>query len=328
MNRYEPKWARCYCAVTVTAAAAVASAGVAAYGAYSQSEAQKDAASAAQSAAGADPSKTYGKPVKLPDYQDNVVADPKTGTLGRDIWEDFNDSLPAIFEVSNSVNARNIRMRDRLSGGTWKNNLQQQGQNIASMLEGEIPADVQDQINRYVAERTGGAFDPSVPGGYAGGMSQMGTSLARSLGLTSLDIMDKGMSYAPQWEQMIDAFTYKPTDAIRDAGTFLSAAQLQLQRDNAQYESGVNKALAESRPDPRVAGAINDNLRLDTVQSQADANRMKAMSGLITAGAGGATNLYNSFAQPNVTNAAVPNVVSTPSGAPYAYKGTTGFYKV
>lgn len=317
--------ARQYCAVTVTAAAAVASAGVAAYGAYSQSEAQKDAASAAQSAAGANPDATYGKPVKLPDYVDNVVADPKTGSYGRDIWEDFNDSLPAIFDISNSINARGINMRNRLAGGKqWTNALRQQGENINDMLQGEIPSDVQDQINRYVAERTGGAFDPSVPGGYAGGMSQMGTSLARSLGLTSLDIMDKGMSYAPQWEQMIDAFTYKPQDAMRDAGTFLSAAQIQLQRDQAQYESGVNKALAESRPDPRVAGAINDNLRLDTAQSQADANRMKAMSGLITAGAGGATNLYNSFQQPAVTGAAVPNVV----GSGYAYKPNSGFYKV
>lgn len=321
--------ARQYCALVATAVAGVAAAGVSAYSSYSQGKAQEKAAGAAMDAASADPAGAYGSKVKMPQYKDNVGDDIISPSYGTQVWEDFNDSLPLIFEISNSMNARNINMRNKVAGGkNWSNAIRQQGENINSMLDGEIPTDVQDQINRYVAESVGGGFDPSAPGGYGGGISQMGSSLARSLGLTSMDIMDKGMSYAPQWEQMVDQFTYKPQDVMRDVQPFMTAAQIQLQRDQNMYEGQVNSAIAEGAPNPQVAGMINDRLRMDTATAQSKANQMQAISGMISAGAGGATSIYNSFQQPSMAGAAVPNVVKTPTGANYAYKAQNGFYKV
>lgn len=283
---------KCYCAATVTAVAAVAAAGTAAYSAHQQAKAQKDAAAQAQGALGADPAATYGSKVEIPNRVDNIGT-PQG--YGQQLFGDFQASIPSITSAASQINAYALRQRDRVSGGTFRDNLEQQGSNIQSFLSGEIPQDVQGFINRYVAERSGGAFDPSVPGGYGGGLSQSGSGLARSLGLTSLDIMDKGMSYAPTWEQLVDQFTYKPTNALADAGTFLNAAQLQLARDNATYDAAVTKATGDAAPNPQVAGAVNDNLRLDTLKSTASANEMKALSGLITAGVGGLTNIYNSL---------------------------------
>lgn len=301
---------RCYCAATVTAVAAVAAAGTAAYGAYSQSKAQGDAADQAQAALDADKEATYGKKVKLPAWEDDLGD--RSYTLG--MFDDFQESLPLLYDISRRINTRSNNERNRTSGGTFKSNLAAQGSNIESMLAGEIPEDVADSINRTIAERFGGSFDPSKPGGFAGGISQTGSALGRSLGLTSLDIMEKGMSFAPEWERLVDSFTYTPGKAIADAGTFLSAAQLQLSRDNAEYQAGVNSAIAEGKPVPSIAGSVNDKLRLDTIGSTADANKQKALAGLITAGAGGATSIYNSLKTSPTTTMSASNAsaVGTP----------------
>jgi hypothetical protein len=63
--------------------------------------------------------------------------------------------------------------------------------NINSMLSGEIPKDVQDQIQRNGAAKALG-------GGYAGsGMNR--NLVARDLGLTSLDLTQRGLNSAQSW---------------------------------------------------------------------------------------------------------------------------------
>lgn len=63
--------------------------------------------------------------------------------------------------------------------------------NILSQLRGEIPQDVQDQIMRSSAFK-------SLRGGYGGGgMSSAVT--ARDLGLTDLDLTNKGLDSATKW---------------------------------------------------------------------------------------------------------------------------------
>src|SRR6266481_5700889 len=65
------------------------------------------------------------------------------------------------------------------------------GGNITSMLKGEIPQDVQDQITNSVAGRNLGL-------GTAG--SGFGRDLvARDLGITSLNLTEKGLSSAESW---------------------------------------------------------------------------------------------------------------------------------
>lgn len=66
---------------------------------------------------------------------------------------------------------------------------------LDSWLAGEVPKDVQDAIQRSAAAR-------SLSGGYGG--SGMGRNLfARDLGLTSLDMINRGMDYAPRFASSI-----------------------------------------------------------------------------------------------------------------------------
>lgn len=283
---------RCNCAAIATAAVAV---GTAAYGAYSQNKqanAQEEQARQAQEQLQKNKEGAYGSKVVLPDYQDRVVNP----------LQNFQQSLPMITAIGGRMNQAAINQRNKLAGGQlWQQNIQQAGRNVQQMMGGNIPADVQDRINRYVAERGGGAYDPTQPGGYGGGLSQVGGDMARSLGKTSYDIMTQGMSYAPGWAQMVDQFTYKPQDVLRDTQTFQNEAQLQLQRDQNLYQSQANQAFARAQADPQVAGFMNDQLRLQGIQQQAEANKARAMEGLITAGGQALTagaDLYSRYNAP------------------------------
>lgn len=289
-------------AVTVGALAAVAAVGVSAYGMQQQSKAQKEAAAMA---AGADKEGLYGSKTKFGEYDDSLGD----GSITEGMWEGFNDSLPLMFEATNSMNAQGITQRNKTAGGRkFTNVLRKEGSNIESMLNGEIPTDVADSITRTIAERMGGTFNPSVPGGYAGGISQTGSALSRSLGLTSVDIMKTGHGFASDWTKRVDAFTYKPSNAVQDSGAFLSAAQIQLNRDKQRYEAENNIAIADSQPDPQVVGSVNDNMRGAVLQGQAQANEARALSGLITAGAGAANTIYKANATPTArTNPYQPN---------------------
>lgn len=311
-------------AATVGALAAVASVGVSAYGKHQQAKSQKEAAAMA---AQAQKEGLYGSKTELGQFNDSLGPDSITGSM----WEGFNDSLPLMFEATNSMNAQGITQRNKTAGGRqFTDVLRKEGSNIESMLKGEIPTDVADSITRTIAERMGGSFNPSVPGGYAGGISQTGSALSRSLGLTSVDIMNKGHGFASDWTKRVDAFTYKPSNAVQDSGAFLSAAQLQLQRDKQRYEAETNTAIAESQPDPQVVGSVNDSMRSAALRGQAEANEARAMAGLITAGTGAATSIYNAN-RTQAPTARVLNNVPYGAGASqvsgYNYNPATGYSK-
>jgi hypothetical protein len=292
---------RCYCAVIVGTAVTVGSAAYAAKNQMDQAKAQEQSAQQASAALGKDPAATYGSKVEMPEYQDTVENPVAI----------YRKSLAGLKEVAANMNAFGISARNKLAGGgnLWSQNIQKQGQNIQSMMGGNLPKDLEDLINRNVAEATGGAFDPTAPGGYGGGLSQTGSGLARSLGQTSQDIMEKGMSYAPAWAKSVDDFTYKPSNAVSDLGVFQNTAQMQLQRDQARYDSQVNQAMAVAQPDPQVTGQVNDQLRLQGIEQTAEANRARAMQGLVTAGAQGAMGIYNHYN--------TPAVVAKPTGRQY-----------
>lgn len=84
---------------------------------------------------------------------------------------------------------------------------------ISSLVAGEIPKDVQSAVTRNAAAR-------SLYGGYGGsGMARNLT--ARDLGLTSLDLMSKGLDSATKW--ISQSRTLAPTMDV--TSMFLSPAQ-------------------------------------------------------------------------------------------------------
>jgi hypothetical protein len=110
---------------------------------------------------------------------------------------------------------------------------------INSYIQGQIPQDVQQNINRQVAQNLGGGFNLFSGGG------QAPNAFARNIGQTSVGLSQYGLSAAPTWQQLANSMVTKPEVGLQ-AG--LEAAQLELQgaglgMQNAenQYQSGVNQ---------------------------------------------------------------------------------------
>lgn len=291
-------------AATVTAVAAVAAAGVSAYSAYSSSSAGGEGGDAGK----------YGSKVKPEPYNDRIATEESYArTITAETSKNLEQSLPGVFDIANKVNSKLTRQRNQRTGGAFSETQRQEGANILAMERGQIPQDVIDSINKIVAESLGGAFNPS-SGGVAGAgfdMSNIETGAANRLGLTSLDIMGKGMAYAPAWRTNVDSFLYKPQDAMKDfyiptAQIGLDASKIQLARDEAEYISANNIARAAAMPNPQVTGAANDALTTGATTASSIGNAGDALAGLITAfgsyGGGGS-------APVNISN---PTSYSTP----------------
>lgn len=137
--------------------------------------------------------------------------------------------------------------------------LKQQGSaNILSLLKGQIPDDVAAQIQNRVAAK-------GIEQGYGGsgfaGNTQRGTLLARDLGITSLALIDKGISATESW------FASAANNAIprlADASSMFISPQQQLAADvterNTQWNFNWFKNQFAVQPEPweRAVGGLLD----------------------------------------------------------------------
>lgn len=118
-------------------------------------------------------------------------------------------ALPNIFNFANQVNRFNVGQAKR--GYTqmqpWFERLQQQiGQNAMSFAKGELPADVVASIGRAAASRgLASGFGQGAGGGGVG--TALGQLNLRTLGLTSLDLAQKGTQLGMQVNQQAAALT-------------------------------------------------------------------------------------------------------------------------
>lgn len=310
---WEPfEFQKCYCAAIATAVGAVAAAGTAAYSASSQSS----AASKAQSSIDANSAAIYGSKIKPVKYVNNVPQqDYNSDIMGT---TDLETALPALQGIAKATTLASQKDRDLITGGQSSANLTQEGTDINSLLKGNMAPDVVDSVNRQVAARSGGAFMPN------GGDNQSASDdFARSIGKTSNDMMTEGMTYAPQWESLTDAFTYKPQQAATDALNALrgrsEAATTQLAEDQAVYTGQLNYNATVAGRDPGAAGSTADSLALGTLQSKDQQNELLALLGA----AKGTAGLYNTI-KPNATTGG-SNAAPTSAGTGGIYTGyTTG----
>lgn len=135
-----------------------------------------------------------------------------------------------------------IALLDRMIPG-FSEQQKQGSKNTLSMLRGEIPEDVQREVQRSSAFR-------SLMGGYAGsGMSKAVT--ARDLGLTSLDLMGRGENSAQKWASIAEgaASPFIVTAPAQGEATF----------KNNLYKQAVDqfKYNVAAAPDPGAAGQYN-----------------------------------------------------------------------
>lgn len=124
------------------------------------------------------------------------------------------------------------------------------GVDIESMLKGEIPKSVQDSITNSAAGRNLGL-------GTAG--SGFGRDLvARDLGITSLNLTEKGLSSAESWiastERMLSPAMATYTNMFVTPG---QQAEFDVNERDKQFEHDWLGAQINAMPDPGAAGMFN-----------------------------------------------------------------------
>ena len=133
---------------------------------------------------------------KVPTWQNLSLSGSQTGAIGANAA-----SLPGIESLATGVDTFNenqlMQLLNSIMPG-WSGAAGQAGQNITSELEGKVPADVQNMLQSSEAAK-------ALAGGMGFGAGTLGGSdVAKSLGLTSLGLMNQGMSSLESWTGMID----------------------------------------------------------------------------------------------------------------------------
>lgn len=148
-------------------------------------------------------------------------------------------------EFARQGTQQQINLQNRVTpGSSAQRELAQQQLN--SYIQGQIPQDVQQNINRQVAQNLGGGFNLFSGGG------QAPQNFARNIGQTSLGLSQYGLSAAPTWQQLANNMVVSPTVGFQAGlqGT-LSANEIGSQLANAA--AGQGNQLAESQ----YQGAFN-----------------------------------------------------------------------
>lgn len=119
-------------------------------------------------------------------------------------------------------------------------------ENIVSRLKGEIPEDVRQAIARGNSERFAGVF---------AGSNFARSREAKQLGLTSLDLIDSGLSSAESWLAYAKAPTFDVTSM------FITPAMQQVAA-GSQFERNLLEAKVQAAPDPVARGRFDTTMAL------------------------------------------------------------------
>jgi hypothetical protein len=199
-----------------------------------------------------------------------------------------------------------------------------QGPTTQSLLAGNVPADVQDQIRRSAAYT-------SLAGGTAGaGTGTTGAITARDLGLTSLDLMQRGvgmetagfgqatnllqLSRNALMPQPVNPLSLLPLSDLISGAEWTKSANFTA--NQAAYTAKANAAAAgvgaPSQPLAGVGGAIQGLLgNLTKTDPTTGQSQLGSLLGLFGGGGGGTTtvggNTYPTGASGLLNTSADPN---------------------
>lgn len=246
-------------AAVVGAGAAVASAGAGIYGAMNSGGAP-----------------TYQAPdieeVDAPEFQ-QVAYDPMQGS------EDLLANLPNLIAAARQITRYTMNEIDKIYPGATEQRAQASAI-VDDYMHGVVPQDVVDFTNRQVAERSGGSYNPNSGAGASG--TQIQGDFGRSLGLTSLQLQQAGMSASQSWQQLAESFVTSPLetgqlalgyadqqykydslnanlqysyDALATQVAFQNQG-IQMDLAENQYASGLNQYTAGQTANANMVGAI------------------------------------------------------------------------
>lgn len=151
-------------------------------------------------------------------------------------------ALPGAQDLAGQVNTFNQSELERmlaLSLPGFANIKGRIGENIGSMVSGEIPTDVSDAVHRNSAVK-------ALYGGF-GGSGAARNLTARDLGLTSLSLTEKGMDSASRWLSTTTAPRF-------DVSSMFIGPQTRIQTEMFNSTNGFDRnwlaAQVKAAPDP------------------------------------------------------------------------------
>ena len=185
-----------------------------------------------------------GKKVKVPQYQRvDISGEQKKAVEGN------LAILPEAEKLATQTNLFNQSqlMASLRSAVPGIDAIQEQAsENLVSQLRGEIPKDVQEQIQRSGATK-------ALYGGFGG--SAAGRNLvARDLGLTSLAIADKALDSTSRWIATAKSTMVAPQLDVTSMFVTPSQRIATTQADNqAEFSRNMSAATAAAQPNPTMA---------------------------------------------------------------------------
>jgi hypothetical protein len=158
---------------------------------------------------------------------------------------------------------------------------------INSYIKGQIPLDVQQNIQRQVAQGLGGGFNVFSGGG------QAPQNFARNIGQTSVGLSQFGLSAAPTWQQLANSMVVSPAvglqagmqgtlQAYGQGNQLASVASGQgLQQAENQYQSQMNQYGAQMAQSQQLQQALGTgiNAGLGAYGGMTNANYLQGLSG-------------------------------------------------
>jgi len=142
---------------------------------------------------------------------------------------------------------------------------------INQYIQGQVPLDVQQSINRQVAQNLGGGYNLFSGGGQAPG------AFARNIGQTSLGLSQYGLSAAPTWQQLANSMVVRP-----EVGLSAGLTSLGIGNDVAQsqYNSQMNQYLTQQAQSQQQAqfGMGLGQMGLNAYNSMNNAKYLNSLS--------------------------------------------------
>jgi hypothetical protein len=166
----------------------------------------------------------------------------------------FNQAAQEGQQFASQGTQQQINLQNRVTPGSQAQRELAQ-QQLNSYIQGQVPQDVQQNINREVAQNLGGGFNLFSGGG------QAPANFARNLGQTSLGLSQYGLSAAPTWQQLANTMVVSPTVGLSAGlqagglGTQLAgyaAGQGATQAEN-QYQAAMNQYGAQQATNQGIA---------------------------------------------------------------------------
>ena len=162
-------------------------------------------------------------------------------------------ALPGLESLAGGVDVFNQQQLTSLMNTIlpgWSDSATKASKNISSELSGEIPTDVSQALQSSDAAK-------SLTGGF-GGSGLAGNLTARDLGITSLDLMGKGLSSMESWSSMIDQM-FAPGE-FNVSSMFISPQQeFQDTFENQEMAWGQQwlSSQVQAMPNPQATGLWN-----------------------------------------------------------------------